>query len=133
MKYFISVLFIALLCQNLTEAQTPTYADLPRPENVLVVYKAKENQQDTLGIISDSVMQYYKTVRNIPSENIISPGLRFPDTTLTINGETHSVGLAQVSDIIRDFHQDSINATYSTFHAWQYFLKNIENESICLI
>ena len=40
MKYFVTFLFIALLCQNLTEAQTPSYAGLPGPENVLVVYKA---------------------------------------------------------------------------------------------
>ncbi len=40
MKYFVTFLFIALLCQNSTEAQTPTYAGLPGPENVLIVYNA---------------------------------------------------------------------------------------------
>ena len=96
MKYFISILFIVFLWQNLTEAQTPTYVGLPGPANVLVVYKAKENPQDTLGMISDSVKNYYKDSRNIPSENIIFPGLRFPDTTITIDGVSHNVSLAPV-------------------------------------
>ena len=52
MKYFVTFLFIALLCQNSAEAQTPTYAGLPGPENVLVVYKIKENQQNTLGFFT---------------------------------------------------------------------------------
>ena len=127
MKHFISVFFIALLCQNLTEAQTPTYAGLPGPENVLVVYKQPTSLQDSLGLISDSIKEYYRIARNIPSENIIFPGLRFPDTTFSIDGITHTLGLAQVSDIIRDFDQDSSQAVNPTFHAWQYFITYVRN------
>jgi uncharacterized protein (TIGR03790 family) len=121
MKQFIIVLFIVLLCQNLTEAQTPTYAGLPRPENVLVVFNANS---DTSRMVKD----YYKLKRGIPAINIIQPGLDLPDLTqITVDGVTHAVGLAQETDIIRDFHQDSIHTATATFHAWQYFITYVRN------
>lgn len=126
MKYLFSILFIALLCQNLTEAQTPTYAGLPGPGNVLVVYKAQNNQQDTLGMISDSVMHYYINKRGIPFSNVISPGLNLPDSTqITVNGVTHWVGIRQVTDNIRDLYNHSIGTWYATEHAWKYFYQYV--------
>ena len=114
MKYFFTILFIGLLCHKVTEAQTPTYAGIPKPENVLVVYNANS---DTSFLVAN----YYKTVRNIPEVNFMRPGLRFPDTTFSVDGATHAVGLGQVTDNIRDFDNHNSGTWYATEHAWKYF------------
>ena len=119
MKQALLLLFSFLLYCNIAKAQT--YAGSPGPENVLVVYKAKENPQDTLGMISDSIKNYYVNARQIPAVNIIQPGLRFPDSTFSIDGVTHTVELGQVTDNIRDFDNHNSGTWYATEHAWKYF------------
>ncbi|MFN7014975.1 MAG: hypothetical protein ACK4ON_11975 [Bacteroidia bacterium] len=69
MKHLLIFCFFFLLCNNLAKAQT--YANIPGPENVLVVYKQPTGPMDTLGWVSDSVMQYYTTARNIPAVNVV--------------------------------------------------------------
>ncbi|BDQ03789.1 MAG: hypothetical protein HRF52_14470 [Ignavibacterium sp.] len=69
MKHFIVFCFFILLCNSLAKAQT--YANIPGPENVLVVYKQPTGPMDTLGWVFDSVMQYYTTARNIPAVNVV--------------------------------------------------------------
>lgn len=123
MKYFFTFLLLSFLCATYSQTQTPTFAGIPGPENVLVVYKQPTNPQDTLGMISDSIKEYYRIARNIPSENIIFPGLRFPDTTFSVDGVTHTVGLGQVTDNIRDFDNHNSGTWYATEHAWKYFYK----------
>ena len=56
MKNLSRFCFFSLLCYNIAIAQTPTFADPPGPEHVLVVY----NGNSTL---SDSVKEYYKNAR----------------------------------------------------------------------
>ena len=73
MKYFFILCFFFLLCYNVTEAQT--YANIPGPENVLVVYKKPVDQFDTLGNISQAVMNYYVNARGIPGVNELNKQL----------------------------------------------------------
>ncbi len=63
---YFSVLF--LLCFNIAEVQAQTYANIPGPENVLVVYNLNSS-------VSDSVANYYITARGIPAANVV--GLDF--------------------------------------------------------
>lgn len=69
---YFSVLF--LLCFNIAEVQAQTYANIPGPENVLVVYKLPDpnNPADT---ISRAIKNYYVTARGIPGVNVV--GLDF--------------------------------------------------------
>lgn len=103
------------------QAQIPTDAGIPDANQVLVVYNSNS-------LVSDSVMQYYVDARNIPSSNIVP--LPLPDSIdITIDNETHWVGLAQETDIIRDFYQDAAWAADPTKHAFKYFLDNIADIS----
>lgn len=66
-------------------------------------------------------MEYYLSARNIPEVNVVP--LNLPDSIeITIDNVTHWVGLAQGTDIIRDFNQHSDSAVTTTFHAWRYYL-----------
>jgi hypothetical protein len=114
-------LILFTLSTNVLEAQTPTDAGIPDANHVLVVYKSPENPADTL---SQSLANYYKYVREIPESNIC-PLDSLRDWEITINDTTHIVGLAQETDIIRDFHQDSVRAIIPTKHAFKYFLDYI--------
>ncbi len=125
MKFFPALLVFLFLCASYSNAQTPTYAGIPGQENVLVVYKQPTSLQDTLGLISDSVKEYYRLARNIPAANVIFPGLRFPDTTFSVDGVTHTVGLRQGSDIIRDLDNHNSGTWYATEHAYKYFYKYV--------
>ena len=69
MKQFFTILSFFILCNNLAEAQT--YANIPGPENVLVVYKIPKDENDTLGNVSKAVMEYYVSARNIPAVNVL--------------------------------------------------------------
>ena len=70
MKQILFILFSFFLCLKIAEAQSPTYADIPGPGNVLVVYKTPIDTSDSLGIISEQVKNYYVNARNIPAGNI---------------------------------------------------------------
>lgn len=126
MKNFLFFALLLLFCNNFIEAQQiPTNAGIPRPENVLVVYKVQSDPVDTLGAISDSVKEYYRLARGIPAVNIC-PLDSLTSQTYTSDGSTHRVIIAQNGDII----QDSTNATFwygATRHAWKYFVDNIAN------
>jgi uncharacterized protein (TIGR03790 family) len=128
MRYFITVLFIALLCQKLMEAQTKTYTGLPGPENVLVVYKIP-NPNDPADTISRAVKDYYKEARSIPDINIFPITSLPPREILNYNGEDHVIKIVQSGDIIQDSTEaeiDSAQVGYqSSFHAWQYYYNHI--------
>lgn len=66
MKHLLVSFFFFLLCYNVTEAQTN--ANIPGPENVLVVY----NELDSISLL---VANYYITARGIPAANMV--GLDF--------------------------------------------------------
>ena len=74
MKLFLISLFLIILYTISTEAQAPTYANIPGPENVLVVYKLPDpnNPADT---ISQAVMNYYVNARGIPTVNELNKQL----------------------------------------------------------
>jgi uncharacterized protein (TIGR03790 family) len=117
--FLFSILFI--LCISFADAQSPTDAGIPESQHVLVVYKQPIDENDSLGLVSEAVKNYYVSARNIPSSNIVR--LPLPDSIeITIENETHWVGLRQETDIIRDIYQHNINAVTPKFHAWKYFL-----------
>lgn len=58
MNHFIVFCFFFLLCYSLAEAQTN--ANIPGPENVLVVYRAPVDESDTL---SKAIMEYYVSAK----------------------------------------------------------------------
>ncbi|MDY0083986.1 MAG: hypothetical protein RBR74_12450 [Ignavibacteriaceae bacterium] len=125
-----SLLFFSLFIFSTIHiiAQTPTFAGLPGPEHVLVVYKlpGPNNPADT---ISRAVKDYYVNARNIPASNIVL-GLTLPDEWLTYGGTTHRIEIVQSGDIIKDTTQawqDSVTnyGAGATFHAWQYFYEHI--------
>ncbi len=129
MKNSLLLVFILfLLGFNIAEAQTPTDAGIPESQHVLVVYKEPIDENDSLGIISEAVMNYYKDARNIPSSNIV-PLNNLVDQDITIDGETHRVKIVQVTDIIQDSVNNANNAVTPTKHAWKYFLDNIADIS----
>ena len=74
MKLFLISLFLIILYTISIEAQAPTYANIPGPENVLVVYKLPDpnNPADT---ISRAVMNYYVNARGIPGVNELNKQL----------------------------------------------------------
>jgi parallel beta-helix repeat protein len=121
MKQFFTILFLFFLCNYIAEAQqTPTFADPPGPEHVLVVYKQPTGSTDTLGFVSDSVKEYYKDARQIPESNILGlDSLINTNIYDPVSNTTHRIILDQQGEIIRD----SINQYSSTptIHAWLYF------------
>lgn len=126
MKYIFTISLLFILCYNLADAQqTPTYADPPGPEHVLVVYKEPTSPTDTLGLISrDSVKYYYQQRREIPEINIW--GLPRLVDTLVYDPETqttHQIELDQQGEIIRDMNNKDIPDP--TIHAWLYFNERI--------
>lgn len=117
MKTLYFFLFALFLLTVQAQAQDPTDAGIPDANHVLVVY-------NSLSDTSLMVKNYYQTARGIPESNIVP--LPLPESIpITINDTTHIVGLAQETDIIRDFHQDSVWAVTPTKHAFKYFLDNI--------
>jgi hypothetical protein len=118
MKNFLLCVLVVVFGAIISNAQTPTDAGIPDAQHVLVVYKSPENPTDT---VSRALANYYKNAHGIPESNIC-PLDSLRDWEITINDTTHIVGLAQQTDIIRDFHQDSVWAVTPTFHAWRYYL-----------
>ena len=110
LKQILFLLFLAILCLN---AEAQTNANIAGPENVLVVY-------NSLDQTSIDVKNYYQSVRNIPSVNLCHLDYLSPHD-ITLNGNTHSVILAEGDNIIRDSYNHSIGTWYATEHAWKYF------------
>lgn len=98
MKNCFFFLFLSFLCVSNLEAQT--YANVPGPENVLVVYKLPVDQSDSIGLVSQAIKNYYRDARNIPNSNIVP--LYLPDTTMNINNEIRTINIAEGGNIIRD-------------------------------
>lgn len=113
-----STIFFVLfaLFNNTILSQEPTNAGIPDASRVLVVYNSFSDSSFWLA-------NYYRNVRGIPITNVI--GLYLPDTTITVNGVTHPVIIAQETDIIRDSINHELNNGTKTFHAWRYYLDNI--------
>ncbi len=106
MKQLLIVSIFVLFYFATVAAQTN--ANVPEPENVLVVYNSA---------YSDTVALHYAQVRNIPSINIFALD-SLSDVQITIDGVTHSVGIRQGTDIIRDLNSGQ---WFPTYHAWQYY------------
>jgi hypothetical protein len=124
MKHIITVCFTFFLCYNVTEAQT--HANVPGPENVLVVYKHPIDEYDEIGQISEAIKDYYQTARGIPGSNIVGLNSLIGED-ITIDGITHHVKLAQENDIIQDTIQNYYQSGQPTRHAWKYYLAKIAN------
>jgi len=116
-----SLLFLSLFifCTISTVAQTPTFADPPGPEHVLVVYKQPTDDTDTLGNVSEDVMEYYVSARNIPGTNILGLEDLVDTVSITHEGVTHLIKLTQQGEIIRDMN--NANSPEPSIHSWIYF------------
>jgi len=121
MKKFLYFLIILLLCFKIAEVHAQTYANMPGPENVLVVYNLNSS-------VSDSVANYYLSARGIQESNII--GLPDLDTLAYITdpetGVEHLIELRQgegnEKEIIYDT-QGRFDPVYR--HGWIYFIDRI--------
>ena len=114
-KFFFFVLFF-ILCINITEVRSQTYANLAGPENVLIVF----NSQDP---ISEAVKNYYVNARGIPDPlNVVDLAPLPFNTTITYQGVPHNIVVVQYGDRISDISNPTANPT---FHAWKYFLDYI--------
>ncbi len=117
MKHLLVSFFFFLLCYNVTEAQT--YANIPGPENVLVVY-------NSLNQTSIDVKAYYQTARSIPTSNI--KGLNIP--TSAYNG---AVQLEQEGEVIRrmgscsDYGSNGVCDTLAWYYFEEYIAGPIRN------
>ncbi len=113
MRQFFTILFIFSLYNYVVEAQqTPTFADPPGPEHVLVVYNGNS-------ALSDSVKTLYKNARQIPNSNICRLDSLDTLTTITHNGVTHTIYLDQQGEIIRDTNNQ--HSPTPSIHSWVYF------------
>ena len=97
MLRFFLFCFVSVCLFFLKETDGQTYAGVPDSSHVLVVH-------NELDLTSVKVKNYYQTARSIPEVNIVP--LYLPDTIITINGITHTVGIAQQTDLILDIDQD---------------------------
>ena len=102
MKHLLVSFFFFLLCYNVAEAQT--YANIPGPENVLVVY-------NSLNQTSIDVKDYYQTARGIPASNIF--GIPLP------NSAQYQSGLATLIDSGEVIYSNNNRA------AWDYYKDKI--------
>ncbi|NCS89222.1 MAG: hypothetical protein GW789_10840 [Ignavibacteria bacterium] len=117
MKQFLLFSFLCFLCYTLAEAQT--YANIPGPENVLLVYNLNSG-------VSDSVKIYYRDVRGIPASNI--KGLNIP--TSAYNG---AVQLEQEGEVIRrmgscsDYDSNGVCDSLAWYYFEEYIAGPIRN------
>ncbi len=107
--------------QNLQQprSQDPTYTNVATPEEILVVYKRTIGEDDSSEIIAN----YYATIRNIPSVNIM-PGIDIPESitypegtaTLFQGGEDirgdGNLGWRYIKDVLADPIESYLNSTY---------------------
>jgi uncharacterized protein (TIGR03790 family) len=130
------VFFSKLLAQPIAQSyqfnqppsQDPTNFDVIKPENVLVVYKRPNNENDALGNISQEIKDYYVGKRGIPQINVVkgadgNSGLLLPNIEY-YNGE--SVILDQEGEIIRRNHicsRDSFNGVCDNLAFYYYYEK----------
>lgn len=118
---FIICLFFAFY-YSISKAQTN--ANIPGPENVLVVYN--ENSDTSLLIAN-----YYKEARNIPSSNILP--LPLPRKVISVGdwSDPHVVKLGFDDQNIVDSTWAVWDSTHcvdtAKFHAWQYFIEEVAN------
>ncbi|MCZ7611745.1 MAG: hypothetical protein M5U17_16505 [Ignavibacterium sp.] len=112
MKHFLLLCLLLLVCYNITDAQTPTFAGSPDSSHVLIVY----NSQDQTSI---DVKNYYQLKRGIPESNIVELTELDTLTDITHNGETHTIYLDQQGEIIRD--TNNANSPEPSIHSWIYF------------
>lgn len=98
------------LCQN-ENIQFPTFAGLPGPENVLVVYNPSSN-------VSRNIMIHYDSVRNVPDDNIFPLTLLSPPSGVEFDHELEIVkgpGLAcwtYVKETLADPIEQWLNTHY---------------------
>ncbi len=124
--FIISMFFIIYL--SISEAQTN--ANIPGPENVLVVYKAPDpnNPADT---VSQAIKDYYVAARNIPTINVVP--LELPRKVISVGdwSDPHVVKLGFDDQNIVDSTWAKWDSTHcvdtAKFHAWQYFIEEIAN------
>ena len=111
---------IFLLYISYVEAQT----NIPDSSHVLVVYKAPTSENDTLGLISEAVKDYYQLRRGIPESNIVALNSLFNEwITDPETQDSHYIELRQQGEAIVDTF--NVNTWCATKHAWIYFNKRI--------
>lgn len=124
MKHIILSYFFFLLCyHNIADGQTN--ANIPGPENVLVVYNRNV-------ALSDSIMHYYVNARGIPyPTNVVE--LDLPRKPISVGdwSDPHIVKLGFDDQNIVDSTWAKWDSTHcvdtAKFHAWQYFIEEVAN------
>ncbi|TAL65135.1 MAG: hypothetical protein EPN88_09980 [Bacteroidetes bacterium] len=118
MKLFILICFFVLLSNKTIIAQT--YANNPRPENVLVVY----NKLDSTSI---QVKNYYQTARGIPQVNIVGLEQLIDNVNIfdPVSNTTHLVRFNQQGEILEDAFNEENHIEIPTRHSWIYFNERI--------
>jgi hypothetical protein len=123
MKSFFIISFFILFCAISLKAQTN--ANIPGPENVLVVYNANS---DT----SEMIMEYYVEARGIPNPLNVLP-LQLPREVISVGdwSDPHVVKLGFDDQNIVDSTWAKWDSTHcvdtAKFHAYQYFLEKVAN------
>lgn len=124
MKILITFFFIFIAVNYKILSQEPTYAGLPDSSHVLVIYKEPVDENDTLGLISEAIKDYYQLRRGIPDENIFGlEDLINADIFDPVSNTTHRIELTQEGEIISDSTILSYNPIYR--HSWLYFVERI--------
>lgn len=129
MRQFLFVTVLSLLCFEIADVLAQTNATIPGPENVLVVYRLPDpnDQADT---ISRAIKDYYVNARGIPSiTNVL--GLPLPSKVINLNDGTgdHVVELNYHNEHIWDATwapgDTAGNWKGAKFHTWLYFLEEV--------
>ena len=100
MRYFLLFSIFFILCLNITEAQTN--AGIPDASTVLVVYREPVDENDSLGLMSLAIKDYYQNARGIPESNIVS--LQLPRKPINVGdwSDPHIVKLGFDNEYIED-------------------------------
>jgi len=122
MKQFIFITFIIFFCFNAVNAQTN--ANISGPENVLVVYRPPIDQNDSIGIVSQAIKNYYVNERGIPNSNVV-PLNDLISHDINIDGVIHPVIIAENGNIIRDSLGHEWQTWFVTQHAWKYYYQYV--------
>lgn len=129
MKKLIIFSLFFVLYFGISKAQTN--ANIPGPENVLVVYRLpdQDNPADT---ISRAIKDYYINARGIPSSTNVL-GLPLPRKVISVGdwSDPHVVKLGFDDQNIVDSTWAVWDSTHcvdtAKFHAWQYFIEEVAN------
>lgn len=127
MKKFYNIFLIVMFCYNCLNAQL--VVDVPKPENVLVVYRAPSGDPNDhyyhKDNLSEDIATYYKQARGIPNENMLS--LVIPSEFVFSN---HTVGVYNENEIIIDLNGNNDQDFSSIYNQTMQYVKQYITQPI---